>query len=357
MHRVKLSALAGALSLAALTRLPPALLHAKTLQSSTVTITVVDAGAGYPLTNADVIDLATGQHRFTDERGQARLPWPSGGQLKLRIREVGYKPVQRTLQRGSASDAAPTVAMSKVAYVISPVTSTSRCVTTDDSAALALSVAVLDQVRQSAEKYVEFLRRYPFEATIERRTAQIPPTGRVERVVRANLKFQSDNWEVPYRPGDVVEYEWNGNFKAPVLFVSTLGDSVFWGHHCFLARGIESYSGTRAIRLDFSPSPDVRGPDWEGSTLIDSTTSALLRMDFRLANLDTRKGLTRLLGYQTFASPSPYVIIPDSVIAIWWTKKQEDDPNWLRPDVAQSLHIERLRYRRNTPPPNSMAKE
>jgi len=357
MHSPTLSALAGALSLAALTRLPAALLHTGAHQPSTVTITVVAEGEGYPLTNADVIDLSTGQHRFTDERGQTRLPWPNDGQLKLRVREVGYKPVQLTLKHSSTSDDATTVAMSKVAYVISPVTSTSRCVTTDDPASLALSVAVLDQVRQSAEKYIEFLRRYPFEATIERRTAQIPRSGRVERVVRANLKFESDNWEVPYRPGDVVEYEWNGGFKAPVLFVSTLGDSVFWGHHCFIARGVESYQATRAIRLDFFPSPDVRGPDWEGSTLIDSTTSALLRMDFRLANLDTRKGLTRLLGYQTFASPSPYVIIPDSVVAIWWTKKPEDDPNWLRPDVAQSLHIERLRYRKNTPPANSTAKE
>ena len=90
----------------------------------------------------------------------------------------------------------------------------------------------------------------------------------------------------------------------------------------------------------------------EGSAVLDSATSYLLRIDFRLANLDPRKRLTQLDGYQTFTSPSPFVIMPDSVVAIWWTrKKTEDDPNWAEtPDFAQSLHIEGLKYRKRTPP-------
>lgn len=317
-----------------------------------MTVTVIDAGARYPLGNADVIDLASGQHRFTDERGQARLPWPNDGQLRLRVREIGYQPVQRTLQRATASDEATTFALSKVAYVISPVRTTSHCATTDDSASLALSVAVLDQLRQGAEKYIEFRRLYPFEASVERRTARVPERGPVKRIVRSNEKFNSENMESPYRPGDVVEYRWNSSFTAPILFLSTLGDSIFWEHHCFVARGVESYRGIRAIRMEFSPSPNVRGPDWAGSAVLDSATSYLLRIDFRLANLDPRKRLTQLEGYQTFTSPSPFVIMPDSVVAIWWTrKKTEDDPNWAEtPDFAQSLHIEGLKYRKRTPP-------
>ncbi len=313
---------------------------------------VIDAGARYPLGNADVIDLATGQHRFTDERGQARLTWPNDGQLRLRVREVGYQPLQRTLQRATAAEEATTFAMSRVAYVIPPLRATSHCATTDDSASLALSVAVLDQLKQGAEKYTEFRRLYPFEASIERRTARIPEQGPVKRIVRENETFKSENFEPAYRPGDVVQYKWDGSFLAPILFLSTLGDSVFWGNHCFVARGMESYQGVRVIRLEFSPSPDVRGPDWAASAVIDSATSYLLRLDFHLVHLDPRKGLARLEGYQTFKSPSPFVIMPDSVVAIWWTrKKSDDDPNWgQQPDFAQSLHIEGLKYRKGTPP-------
>jgi hypothetical protein len=328
-------------------------------QPSTVTITVVDAGARYPLGNADVVDLASGQHRFTDERGQVRMAWPNDGQLRLRVREVGYQPIQRTLDRATASGETTTFAMSKVAYVISPVRATSHCATTDDSASLALSVAVLDQLKQGAEKYIEFRRRYPFEASVERRTARIPASGVVKRIIVDKEKFRSENLEPQYRPGDVVEYRRDGGFLTPVLFLSTLGDSVFWENHCFVARGIESYQGLRAIRMEFSPSPDVRGPDWEGSAVLDSATSYLLRIDFRLANLDTQKGLARLDGYQTFDSPSPFVIMPDSVVAMWWLRKTSDDePSWvLRPDFVQSLHIESLKYRKETPPAYQAAKQ
>lgn len=346
------SALAGALSLVALASLPSGTLDSAGRQPSTVTVTVIDAGARYPLANADVIDLASGQRRFTDERGQARISWPRDGQLRLRVREVGYQPVQRTLQRATASDEATTFALSKVAYVISPVRATSHCVTTDDSASLALSVSVLDQLKQGAEKYNEFRRLYPFEATVERRTARIPERGPVKRIVRANEKFRSETWETAYRPGNIVEYSRSdGSFNAPILFLSTLGDSVFWENHCFIARGVESYRGARVVRLEFSPIPNLRGPDWRGAALLDSATSYLLRVEFHLVNLDPHKGLSRLEGYQTFGSPSPFVIIPDSVAAIWWTRERSnDDSNPERPDVAQSLHIDSLKYRKAKPP-------
>jgi hypothetical protein len=359
MRGITISALAGALSLAALTRLPSALLYNARRQPSTVTITVIDAGAGFPLANADVIELPSGRHHFTDEHGQARLPWPSDGQVRVRVREVGYKPDERTLDRASLSADATTFALSKVAYVITPVKATSHCVTTADSASLATSVAVLDQIQQGAEKYNEFRRLYPFEASVDRRTAAIPTRGPVKRVVEAKEKFRSENWETAYRPGDVVQYNFDGSFLAPVLFLSTLGDSVFWEHHCFVARGIESFQGTRVIRLDFSPSSDVHGPDWEGSALLDSATSFLLHLDFHLANLDLGKGLTRLDGYQTFTSPSPFVIIPDSVMAVWWTRGKtfEGEPSWGNPDYAQSLHVDSLKYRKAKPPEYPAARQ
>src|SRR5207248_2907973 len=76
-----------------------------TPQPSTVVVTVVDSLSRYPLANADVFDIATGHHRFTDETGTVRLVWPSDGQLQLRIRQVGYQPLQRTLRLTPGRDA------------------------------------------------------------------------------------------------------------------------------------------------------------------------------------------------------------------------------------------------------------
>lgn len=337
-----------ALLIAWLTIAPPA--PHRVRQPSGVVITVTAAGTLQPLTNADVTDLQSGQHRFTDEHGQARLPWPSDGRLRLRVREIGYQPVQRTLDRSAPTDQNPTFALSKVAYRISTVRSTSHCTTTADSASLALSVAVLDQLKQGADKYNDFRRLYPFEAKVERRTARIPGVGEVKKIVGETQRFRSDSWERPYSPGNIVEYNRDGSFWAPILFLSTLADSVFWEHHCFVARGVESYQGTRAIRLEFSPNSEVHGPDWEGSAVLDSASSYLLRVDFQLVNLDRHRDLTRLDGYQTFTSASPFVIIPDSTIVIWWTRKPDSELGWGKPDFVQSVHVDSLKYRRAKPP-------
>lgn len=319
---------------------------AQSAQPATIVVTVLDSLGRFPLVNADVIDLATGQHRFTDERGQVYITWPSNGQLRLRVREVGYRPREMTLEQSSAG-AAATFSMSKVAYVLSTVRATSRCSITDTTS-LDLSVAVLEQLKQGAEKYNAFRKTYPFEAEVERRTAAVPKAGPVKRIIVSKEKFRSESWEVRYKPGDVLQWSL-GNFTVPILFLSTLADSVFWDHHCFVARGFEWYQGARVVRLEFSPSKDVKGPDYYGAALLDSATSYLLRIDFYLANAKLDNGPSRMDAYTTFTSPSPFVMIPDSTVAIWWVR-EADRGQWGKPDFAQSLHVDSLKYRKQEPP-------
>jgi hypothetical protein len=245
--------------------------------------------------------------------------------------------------------------MSRVAYVISTVISTSRCSTAADSASLDLSLSELDQLKQAAGKFDQFRRLYPFEVTIERRTAAIPQNGKVKRIIAAREKIRSENLGEAYRPGDIVQYR-SGDFSVPLLFLSTLGDSVFWEHHCFIARGVEWYEGARVVRLEFSPTADVTGPDYEGAALLDSATSYLLRVDFHLANLHPRSTPRRLEGYITFMSPSPFVMMPDTTVAIWWLRNVEGS-EWGNPDVAQRLHLEEIKYRKETPPGFEKAKQ
>jgi hypothetical protein len=318
-------------------------------QPSTLIVTVIDGDAGFPLTNADVTELSTGQHRFSDEHGQVRLTWPGSGELRLRVREIGYQPVERTLERALASDFAPIFALRKVAYVISSVSDTSHCPTSHDSAALALSVSVLEQLKEGAEKYDRFRRLYPFETTVERRTAAVPPNGVIARIIASTETFRSDNWEAHYRPGDILEYD-RGYFVAPLLLLPTLADSTFWEHHCFVARGLESYHDTRVIRLEFTPTADVKGPDWQGDALIDSSTSTLLRVDFKLAHPKGRFAPKRLEGYTTFVSPSPYVIVPDTTAAMWWTRDPDDPKLWGQPEFIQMIYTLETKYRKGKPP-------
>ena len=314
-------------------------------------VTVVDDLTRRPLANADVIDLPSGRHRLTDEQGQVRLQWPATGQLRLRVREVGYKPIERQLVAGrDGTEGTVTFGMSRTAYVIAPVSSTSRCVNDADEASRLLSVTVLEQLRQGAEKYEQFRRSYPFEAAIERRTTAPSIKGATPRVVRKKERFSSGSWEEKYRPGNIVEGVNSPRFQVPILFLSTLADARFWDHHCFVARGVESLHGSRVVRLEFSPSANTRGPDWEGAALLDSATSVLRRVEFRVANLGRNRGPQRIEGYTTYRTASPFVVIPDTTVGIWWLRRGEKADEWGDPDVGEMLYLTAINYRSGQPP-------
>ena len=347
MRRRPLFGLAAAFAIAGFSLSAPEPAYGQ--QPSTVLVTVVDSGARYPLANADIADLNTGQHRLTDENGEARMAWPSDGQLRLRVRQVGYQPRQRTLLRTETPNGAATFAMSRVAYVISPVQALSHCSNfSADSTSIDLSLSALDQLKQGAEKYDQFRQHYPFEASVERRTAAVPREGDIKRILVRKDTFRSESWEGKYKPGDIIQYLPEG-FTVPLLFLSTLGDSVFWEHHCLLAGVVESYRGARVVRLDFTPSADVTGPDYEGTVLLDSATSHLLRVDFHVVNLHDRNGPRKLDGYMTFMSPSPFVMVSDTTGAVWWVRGA-DHGDWGKPDYAQIMFLEGLKYRKGTPP-------
>ncbi len=81
-----------------------------------------------PLSNAEVIDMLTGQQRVTDEHGLARVQWPSSGDLRLRVRQVGYRFVDRTLKHAADGSADTiTVALSRVVFTLPQVLATSQC--------------------------------------------------------------------------------------------------------------------------------------------------------------------------------------------------------------------------------------
>ena len=171
----------------------------------------------------------------------------------------------------------------------------------------------------------------------------------------AEEKYDSDKFVSRYRPGDVIQQRF-GEFIVPILNISTLADSVFWNHHCFVARGFESFGSDRVVRLEFQPTADVDGPDYSGAALLDSATSILRRVEFQLANPPRRNGPTRLDGYTTFMSPSPFVVLPDTTGAEWWFNKPDNDEH-SKPDFIQVLFMKELKYRKAVPPSYAGSKQ
>jgi hypothetical protein len=319
---------------------------------ASVVVRVLDRVSGQALPNADVLDLGSGTHRLTNARGEARLDWPARGALRLRVRQLGYRFVERELRASGADLDSATVALERVAFVLPELRAEARhqCDAPPDSASRQLALLALGQLRLAAEHYDQFRRAYPFEMRGERRTVLVGSDGRPKQV-RVNREHEtSDRWGDPYRPGDVLRRERRG-FSASLLFISTLADSVFWDGHCFSVRGMETRDAQRLLRLEFTPNPDLRTPDWEGTAWIDSSTSVLRRIEFRLAGLTDDDEPRRLEGYTTFSAPSPYITIPDSIVAYWWRRAPAERSEWGTPDVVQLLHVVNIDYRGAAPPP------
>ena len=319
----------------------------------TLLIRVVDSASRLPLPNAEV--STPSRRRLTDAEGNVRFPWPEGGAISIRVRQLGFRYADRTLRRGTSRTATvdtAIVALAPAAFALPQVVTKAeaRCTAVQDSATMALSKSTMELLRFGAEQYNSFRAAYPFHVSLVRRTVR-SAVFKGPRAEVAPESAESESYGDPYLPGQVILRTRVG-YYVPVLFVSALADSAFWARHCFVANGVHSRDGHRVIRLDFTPSRGVREPEWEGSAWLDSAASVLRRVDFRLVNIRDPRAPRRFEGYTTFAMPSPYIAVPDSTVAWWWTETvptASDDR--FTADVLQFLTMRELAYRAGTPPP------
>lgn len=303
-------------------------------QSGSLVVRVLSDEFRAPLPNAELIDLVSGRRRFTNEAGEARLTFPPNGELRIRVRQLGFRFQERTLTRPTtaASDTAQFV-LQRVAWALPSVATTTakNCPAEPDSSAHALSAWALEQLRQGAERYREFRSSYPFEVHVVRRTAYTNVARDSTPMVREQKERErSESWGDAYEPGRIIDRTDRG-FSVPILFIAALADSVFWEHHCFTATGVEDAAAGRVVRLRFYRVIGARDVDWEGAALIDSATSILRRVEFRLAGLDQANVPKAFEGYTTFATPSPYIVIPDTTVAMWWRRDRAPDADWAFP--------------------------
>lgn len=321
---------------------------------SVLIVRVVSDVTHQPLVNAEVIVAGTQQSSFTNELGQVRLLRTADAAVNLRVRQIGFLFADRNVPRSShPAQSADTVvvALEPVSYKLPKVATkaVNSCGATTDPVSEALSALVLSQLRLSAERYDAFRRTYPFRVWIERRTVRRDFDGAMKADTVQVLGAESEKWGDPYVPGKVLSEEPNGRFSVPILFVSALADSVFWKHHCFVARGVVSLDGERVIQLDFSPTKETKSPDWEGTALVDSATSMLRRVDFDLTRLGSRDVLHGLMGFTIFRSPTVSISMPDSTTALWWRSTPVKD-GFLQPaDGMQQIRVVKLLYRNATP--------
>jgi hypothetical protein len=110
------------------------------------------------------------------------------------------------------------------------------------------------------------------------------------------------------------------------------------------------------LRLEFEPAMSVSSVDWMGSAFVDSATSVLQRVEFQLSGLQPNDVVRRLEGYTTFRSPSPFIVVPDSTVAMWWRRSETQyEAPWNGPDTVQLLELLAVTYDKGKPPANAVS--
>ena len=324
----------------------------RTARAPTLLVRVVDAASRDPIPNAQVTDLDSAVQHLTNDRGESRFEWSGRSVMRLRVRQLGYRLAERVVRAGVGVSDTAVVALARVPFVLPEqrAVAIDRCDLRTDSATQELSLYALSQLRLAAEHYEQFRRTYPFIMQAERRTIVFSRHENVPaRATVAKERMRSSDWGDRYEPGNVLHRERLG-FSASLLFVASLADSAFWDRHCLVARAVEQREGQPWLRLDFAPARDLRTPDWAGSAWLDSATSVLRRVEFRLTGLATDDSPRRLEGYTTFSAPSPFITIPDSSVAYWWRSTPATETDWGRPDVLQLIRVTEIDYSGARPP-------
>jgi hypothetical protein len=265
-------------------------------ETFTLSVLVRAEATGAPLPYSTIILEPLGREKFTDQSGVFRFFAVPAGKYTVRIRQLGYVPVDSAIMF-SAANPDHVFWLTKVASTLADVQVTApvrRCIVPEENGFVddADLTTVLGEARKNAARERLLRRTYPFEYKLARAHDTYDVQDSTHRVIYDTVTFRSDDdWR--YRKGRVVSGDWNKIFgdvrvmRLPTL--TDLADVRFLTAHCFKYAGLSEEDSIPTHRIDFEPTPDIKTPDVEGSIFIDSATYLIRRAEFRLTRGSTIK--------------------------------------------------------------------
>ena len=280
------------------------------------------AGTEVGLAYSTVSVPEAGLERFVDPQGRFLLRGVPPGARRLRVRHIGYLPLDTTIVVPADSALAPLRlelrrAPQQLALVRVRAAGPCRAPGPPSPAQDPEFAALFQQLRQNAEQYRLLVRTYPFVYQMERAFGTRNRAG-VERTLRDRDTLLIDGdprWR--YQPGRVVvprEPEdgqpGRGQLDARLPGLLDFADSAFQHSHCFTPRGVEQLDGRRVVRVDFRVDERLRTPDVNGSFFLDADGYGIVAADFELSRVpDGLRGLRRVAARTIYREIFPGVAV------------------------------------------------
>lgn len=251
---------------------------------------------GLPLPYSVVSAPSLARERFSSDQGVFLLTALPVGRLQLRVRHLGYSPVDLSVDVHAGRTDTVHVQLVHIAVRLATVEvhDYPPCVAPGPPKAAADSAfaAVFDQLRQNADQYRLLTRTYPYVYAVERTmsTAMLSGKHRLDSVDTSSVN-SSASWT--YRPGSVVERRRvnlgrlfdRGEMTMNIPTLVTFADPAFIDNHCFYNGGVETVAGVELLRVDFNAAARIKDPDVNGSMYLDPSTFQIRRSMLRLSRV------------------------------------------------------------------------
>jgi hypothetical protein len=279
-----------------------------------------------PLAFSTVSIPALGRELFTNDRGAFALAGLPATPLRLRVRHLGYSPVELTVTVHTGRTDTVRVALTHIAVRLGAVDVRAypECKNPgppnapEDSA----FATVFDQLRQNAEQYRLLTRTYPYVYSIERTLSTTLANGDVRFDGIDTTTFNSgSDWK--YIPGRVVTRQTGsrlnpgGGMMMQLPTLAQFADTAFIDNHCFYNGGTESLDGVDLLRVDFIAASRIADPDVNGAMYLDPATFQIRRAVLHLSRIPTRvAGLAELEAVTYFGDVLSSIPIIAGVMSV-----------------------------------------
>ncbi|HTR79038.1 MAG TPA: carboxypeptidase regulatory-like domain-containing protein [Gemmatimonadaceae bacterium] len=282
----------------------------------TISGTVGVQDANIPLPYASVGIPARSLEQFADARGHFAFEGVQPGRVTLRIRRIGFTPVDTIIDVVAGVAATVHVALVRVSVRLDTVRVASHPPCTQPGGPRpgsdAAFVSVFEQLLQNGEQALLLVREYPFRTVFARHTTVEKRDGSVQDLTTDTVAHLTTGKPWEYSPGKIV--------VATAVAVPGLTDFVnptFINEHCFWYGGQEAIDGHAMLRIDFGASTAIRDPDIEGAMFLDPQTLVIRRTVVRLTK--TPRSLPMIGDYtvtSVFGEVLPGVPIASQVLGV-----------------------------------------
>ena len=280
---------------------------------------------GVPLAYSTVAIPALAKQLFTNDSGVSWPPDLPAGPTKLRVRHLGYSPVDIVVDVRAGGIDTVRVALTHIVVQLSPVQvrADAECVEPGVPTALGDSafLMVFDQLRANAEQYRLLTDAYPFRTLTERRLGHTLVNGDLRLDSIDTLVIDSRlRWT--YRPGDVLTRSGQTRFNSGTLMlniptIAQFADQPFLDNHCFYNGGTETLDGAELLRIDFVAAARIRTPDVSGSIYLDPKTFQIRRSVLHLSRIPREvSGLLATEAITVFEEALPSVPIIAAITSV-----------------------------------------